>query len=130
MTRSAAGEGSSTKAQSRSRGGGGGGGMNSRINMTDMKRRATAILDFISRTQVELAGESLSGTDITDDNKVNGETKKGLSEKNKQPDRDNPVAAQQSSQASQAKEFKELSCVEMMDNLTRRLVKWQREYTN
>jgi hypothetical protein len=27
------------------------------------------------------------------------------------------------------KEFKELDCVEMMDSLTRRLVKWQQQYS-
>ncbi len=34
------------------------GGMNSRVTMAEMKRRVTAMFDFISKTQLELAGES------------------------------------------------------------------------
>ncbi|KAK7914458.1 PHD-finger domain-containing protein [Apiospora marii] len=36
------------------------GGMSSKITMSDLKRRANNILEFISRTQVELANEPLS----------------------------------------------------------------------
>lgn len=31
--------------------------------------------------------------------------------------------------ATSAKEFKDLSCLEMMDVLTRQLVKWQKEFS-
>jgi hypothetical protein len=90
--------------------------------MTDMRKRVTAILDFISRTQIEMA-ESMSPSSgeaaqnlimgIADGLpmiKVNGE--KG----------------DESNEQSQTKEFKDLSCLEMMDVLTRQLVKWQKEF--
>jgi hypothetical protein len=90
--------------------------------MTDMRKRVTAILDFISRTQIEMA-ESISPASgeaaqnlimgIADGLpmiKVNGE--KG----------------DESNEQSQTKEFKDLSCLEMMDVLTRQLVKWQKEF--
>jgi len=90
--------------------------------MTDMRKRVTAILDFISRTQIEMA-ESMSPASgeaaqnliigIADGLpmiKVNGE--KGY----------------ESNEQSPTKEFKDLSCLEMMDVLTRQLVKWQKEF--
>jgi hypothetical protein len=99
--------------------------------MTDMKRRATALLDFISRTQVELAGETApspadSKGEDSKEAKVNGDASASL------------AAAQQDGRSakpqpngvlSTSKEFTELSCMEMMDSLTRRLVKWQQVYT-
>ncbi len=93
--------------------------------MTDMKKRVTGILDFISRTQLELAGESMSPTageaahklirGIADGLpmiKVNGDNSK----------------AGNAGDGDAAKEFKDLSCLEMMDILTRQLVKWQKEF--
>jgi hypothetical protein len=110
------------------------GGMSSKITMSDMKRRANNILEFITRTQVELANEPLSeknsprqiaagdgaGGDVPP-MQING----GGSNK--------AVAVHESRPAangnSKVKDFKELSCVEMMDALTRDLVKWQQEFT-
>jgi hypothetical protein len=111
------------------------GGMSSRITMTDMKRRATALLDFISRTQVELAGETAPSPPEGSGHepKVNGDsstTATLLPTQRKQAGGVAPGEAKQNSDVSApAKEFKELSCMEMMDTLTRRLVKWQQEYT-
>jgi hypothetical protein len=87
--------------------------MNSKITMTDMKRRASALLDFISRTQVDLAGETISAVDGTPD--------KASSESSTQKPEGHGV--------DQSKDFKGLNCMEMMDSLTRRLVKWQQEYS-
>lgn len=100
-------------------------GINSKIAMTDMKKRVTGILDFISRTQLELAGESMSPTageaahklirgiaDGLPTIKVNGDNSK----------------AGNAGDGDAAKEFKDLSCLEMMDVLTRQLVKWQNEF--
>jgi len=104
-------------------------GMNSKVTMTDLKRRAGAILDFISRTQLELAGEvspGLKGSPRSSDegrsskegsdgrlNQANGKTSEG-------------VVVPEAMNLS--KDFKELSCLEMMDRLTTQLVKWQQEH--
>ncbi|KAL7621374.1 Histone deacetylase complex subunit [Parahypoxylon ruwenzoriense] len=126
----------STGKQSKSKG-----GMNSRITMTDMKRRAHNILEYITRTQVELASDPLSepvagsqqnnsagdgSASAASPVKVNGD-------KSKKPDE---VAASPSGPTSNGtnntnaplKEFKEMSCIEMMDVLARDLVKWQQEF--
>ena len=96
--------------------------MGSKITMTDMKRKAGALLDFISRTQVELAGEALPDTN-TNTPKANGVPAPV-------PDKsaDAGPSAVNGVGPNGAKEFKELNCIEMMDTLTRRLVKWQQEY--
>lgn len=109
------------------------GGMNSKITMTDMKRRAAALLDFISRTQVELAGESPSDDDKTNGNSVAPQLatdceKPGSATGMLGVNCSTPAAAM-TSEGQLGKDFKDLSCVEMMDSLTRRLVKWQQEYT-
>jgi len=121
------------------------GGMNSKVTMTEMKRKAAALLDFISRTQVELAGETLeeartAAADFLKANNHNGAGEGGsststASDKNLQDGgtSDGPSPTAESAAGSAAnpglpREFKELSCLEMMDSLTRRLVKWQQEY--
>ncbi|KAK4175685.1 putative histone deacetylase [Triangularia setosa] len=118
-------------AHSRSRG-----GMNSKVTMNDMKRRAAALLDFISRTQVELAGETAEDAARTDVAKaatvnptsapavMNGSNGTTTDDSTQKTSTTGPTSVPQ----SQEKEFKELGCVEMMDSLTRRLVKWQQEY--
>jgi len=97
---------------------------NSKINMTDMKKRAAAILDYISRTQVELAGESMSPTAAAAAQKMICGIADGLPmiKLNGENGTENGVT-------SHKKEFKELTCIEMMDVLTRQLVKWQKEFT-
>ncbi|KAK0749445.1 hypothetical protein B0T18DRAFT_105818 [Schizothecium vesticola] len=102
------------------------GGMSSKITMTDMKRKAGALLDFISRTQVELAGEALPETS-TSSPKTNGVPAPipGKSTEGAQ----GPSPSTVNGVDPGSKEFKELNCIEMMDTLTRRLVKWQQEYT-
>ncbi|KAK4200306.1 putative histone deacetylase [Triangularia verruculosa] len=126
------GDGVGKSAHSRSRG-----GMNSKVTMNDMKRRAAALLDFISRTQVELAGETAEDTARTDvakattatptsapavSNGTNGTTTADSAQNT------STMTGPTSVPESREKEFKELGCVEMMDTLTRRLVKWQQEY--
>lgn len=114
------------KTNSKSRG-----GMSSKITMNDMKRRAAALLDFISRTQVELAGESfVSSTAATAGNA--GGSSASTSEKTND-EAGAPAAApapEGNDEGRQEKDFKELGCMEMMDSLTRRLVKWQQQYAN
>lgn len=120
------------------------GGMNSRITMTDMKRRANNILEYITRTQVELVNEPLS--ESADDShpsndgsgsvngvpsiKVNGDGDKKPEDSNRSSNgpTSNSTNNSANSNALPLKEFKEMSCIEMMDLLTRDLVKWQQEF--
>jgi len=111
------------------------GGMNSRITMSDMKRRVNGILEFITRKQVELAGDSSpdSGSNSsqagTEDgplstSKVNGDNAQ------ERPSGGTPTTngAPSGRSTNPNTMFKDLSCVEMMDVLTRDLVKWQQEF--
>jgi hypothetical protein len=109
------------------------GGMSSRVTMTDMKRRAAALLDFISRTQVELAGETApSPTDSKGaESKVNGDSPAHSAASGDKMQTGDVMARKPegNGEVTSTTEFKELSCMEMIDSLTRRLVKWQQEYT-
>jgi len=114
------------------------GGMSSKVTMTDMKRKAAALLDFISRTQVELAGEALTPPESTTTAaKVGAGKSAGEDETAPVTATTEPGQRQHDSAAVEGlptpvrveKDFKELNCLEMMDSLTRRLVKWQQEYT-
>ncbi|KAI8632883.1 hypothetical protein F5Y19DRAFT_332743 [Xylariaceae sp. FL1651] len=112
------------------------GGMNSRVTMSDMKRRANGILEYITRKQVELASDPLSDSasspsqPATEDGstpaiKVNGDS----SEKKSSAETPTTNGVVSNGVADPLfKEFKDMSCVEMMDSLTRDLVKWQREF--
>lgn len=122
------------------------GGMNSRVTLSDMKRRANNILEYISRTQIELASESLpvaskestSQKNTTGDSPpssaaniaitVNGDGDSG-SKKTDVATNVTPLTNGSASTGLSLKEFKDMSCVEMMDILTRDLVKWQQEFT-
>ena len=99
--------------------------MSSKVTMTDMKRKAGALLDFISRTQVELAGEALPETSASSP-KTNGVPAPVPGKSTEGAQTPGPKTVNGMDPAS--KEFKELNCIEMMDTLTRRLVKWQQEY--
>ena len=93
-----------------------------------MKRRVAGILEFISRMQVEMAaaGES-SSTPTSNGDKPNGNVSKtlsgGQSEQSSSDVIDDVIG-----QIPREKEFRDLSSVEMMDILTRHLLKWQQEY--
>lgn len=119
----AAGE-SSGKANSKSRG-----GMSSKITMNDMKRRAAALLDFISRTQVELAGESIVGPPAAGAaEKANGGPTTAPEKTAHDLGGASAAASGEGGEGRPERDFKELGCMEMMDSLTRRLVKWQQQY--
>ncbi|RDW72474.1 putative transcriptional regulator (Cti6) [Aspergillus mulundensis] len=100
-----------------------------RTTMNEMKRRVAAILEFISRMQVEMAvaGESTTPPERTNgiDAQAIGEQLGSILSK---------TAGDGSSESSGGfpmpteKDFKDLSSVEMMDVLTRHLLKWQQEY--
>jgi hypothetical protein len=101
-------------------------GSNSKVTMADMKKRVGAILDYISRTQVELAGESMSPAAGAAAEKMIRGIADGL------PmikiNGDGGESRKENGQLPPKKEFKELTCIEMMDVLTRQLVKWQKEF--
>lgn len=106
-----------------------------RTTMNEMKRRVSAILEFISRMQIEMAvaGENSSPTG-------NGDRAQGLLLKSMVDQIDSAMPSTVSDGGDSApatdgdtstvheKDFKELSSVEMMDVLTRHLLKWQQEY--
>lgn len=89
------------------------------MTMVDMKRRVAAIMEFISRTQVDLAAEAACQTSSSSSS---GDTspQKPTSEVNEGGTADEMVST---------KDFRDLSCIEMMDVLTRDMVKWQNHYT-
>ena len=123
------------------------GGMNSRVTLSEMRRRAAAMFDYIGKTQVELAGESeAAGQESPRSSKddapsaaglpairVNGDSSKAppaAEGANKTPAAPAAGAATPNGDRSDAaKQFKDLSCVEMMDFLTRDLVHWQSQFT-
>ena len=105
--------------------------------MSDMKKRVGTILDFISRTQLEMANETMSpARQQTTETllqgianglpmiRVNGEASDG----SRSTTTTGGEANGGSEVTSPVKEFKDLSCLEMMDVLTRQLVKWQKEF--
>ncbi|OLN96347.1 putative histone deacetylase complex subunit cti6 [Colletotrichum chlorophyti] len=111
----------------------------SKVSMNDMKKRVTAFLDFISKTQVELAGEAMPGSRSSQSSSqqesprataapeppkagVNG----AINTESK------PLTATNgpTDGSREAKDFKSLNCVEMMDVLTRDLLRWQNQYAH
>lgn len=107
-------------------------GMSSRTTMSDMRRRAAALLDFISRTQLELAGEGLPGLSDESPRPSDGTPSlSGGSSEKKPPDNRDSVSLDQEGEPDPMRDgdFQHLSCMEMMDSLTTRLVKWQQEYS-
>lgn len=110
--------------------------------MNEMKRRVAAILEFISRMQVEMAVASENSLTPTG----NGDRSQGLLLKSMVDQLDSAMASisdggesmpavtdgdgdtASASASAPEKDFKDLSSVEMMDVLTRHLLKWQQEY--
>ncbi|KAJ5609648.1 Zinc finger PHD-type [Penicillium herquei] len=104
-----------------------------RTTMNEMKRRVAAILEFISRMQVEMAVASEQSSTPPE----NGDRAQGLLLKSMVEQIDNAMPSTNSETGESAptdggeiaeKDFKDLSSVEMMDVLTRHLLKWQQEY--
>lgn len=105
-----------------------------RTTMNEMKRRVAAILEFISRMQVEMAvaGESTTPPERANgtDQQTIGDQLESILSKGAEGSTDNfdggailggiPLPSE--------KDFRALSSVEMMDVLTRHLLKWQQEY--
>ncbi|KAF4343871.1 CTI6 Cyc8-Tup1 interacting [Fusarium beomiforme] len=110
---------SQTKPASEHRHGKSKSALHHKLNMVDMKRRVGAIMDFISRTQVDLAAEAIP---VMNGNVSNEASPQKSSDSHPTENGDTVIS-------SGDKEFKDLSCMEMMDVLTRDMVKWQNQYT-
>ena len=95
--------------------------------MSEMKRRVSVILEFISRTQLEMAGESTSPAAGEATEKLLRGVAEGLPTIRVNGDSEEGKEGEGEAVGS-TKEFKDLSCLEMMDVLTRELVKWQQEF--
>ena len=112
-----------------------------RTSMTDLKRRAGAILDFITRAQVELANDSFA-TEFMGDSvsakaasasltKKQQSTRKDGAERTAQgavSGQEKPAPSSDEPQEAEWEGFEDLSGVEMMDVLTTKLIRWQAEY--
>ncbi|KAL2757819.1 hypothetical protein ACRALDRAFT_2025529 [Sodiomyces alcalophilus JCM 7366] len=116
----------------------------SKMSMNDMKRRVAAFLDFISKTQIEMAGESTSGSRGTPSSSgqpsprdpepsgpsINTNANTNMNGKPDDGVKD-PVNGVSAGEApAKETEFQDLNCVEMMDALTRDLLKWQKHYAS
>ncbi|OAA48585.1 transcriptional regulator Cti6 [Metarhizium rileyi] len=93
----------------------------SKMSMLDMKRRVAAIMEFISRTQLDLAAEasfsqSSSGRETPQEKSASSQANGNC------VDGDAP-------DPSDMTRFKDLNCMEMMDVLTRDMVKWQNQFS-
>ncbi|KAJ5785840.1 uncharacterized protein N7503_011052 [Penicillium pulvis] len=102
-----------------------------RTTMNEMKRRVAAILEFISRMQVEMAVASEnSSTPIGNGDQAQGLLLKSMVDQidNLMPSTSDGGESAPTDGGDMEKTFKDLSSVEMMDVLTRHLLKWQQEY--
>ena len=99
--------------------------MPTKMSMLDMKRRVGAIMDFITRTQLDLAAEAAAnGSGSSDDSAPKGD----VPQTGQGPE--NPADGGDASQECVGdKDFGDMTCVGMMDVLTRDMVKWQNTYT-
>ena len=95
--------------------------------MNDMKRRVAAILEFISHTQVEMATSEHSrnsqSTTITPPDSGSSKDSAGASMVEKLLEGSQAMLEDLDSEG-----FSKLSSVEMMEVLTRRLMRWQAEF--
>ena len=99
----------------------------SRTSLNDMKRRVAGILEYISHTQVDMAGSAAavitkSSTSSSSPPNGTGSDKPGV------PTETVVSAALSDLDAIDEQAFASLSSLEMMEVLTRRLIKWQNEY--
>ena len=106
-----------------------------RTTMNDMKRRVAGILQFISHTQVELAGTeppstTKSSTSTNTPLDSTGGSNGGSNDGNSSGDISGKSvnAALEDLQGIDEQAFDALSSLQMMEVLTRRLMKWQGEY--
>ena len=105
-----------------------------RTTMNEMKRRVAGILEFISRMQVEMAVAGETSSPNGNGDRSNGELLKGMMDQIENAMAPPSTASEGGESGpttdgeSKEKDFKDLSSFEMMDVLTRHLLKWQQEY--
>lgn len=109
-------------------------GAHSKISLNELKRRSAAFLDFIAKTQVELASEDQpefkpERADTPKDRRNGTPQTQANGSPHPAARKAEGAAGSPASQNSVSKAFKEMNCVEMMDLLTRDLVKWQNRYS-
>jgi hypothetical protein len=92
-----------------------------RTSMNEMKKRVASILEFISKTQVEMAGTSTPPHGSTGGNSSGGVAPPSLL-------RTTANGEVEKGDEKTDKGFVELNSLEMMDVLTRELVLWQKGY--
>ena len=113
-----------------------------RTSMNDMKKRAAGILEYISRTQVEMAGEKPATPTTTTATAImaapplrpplgrtmsmNGASK--LSRELVEVQRPSTADAANQKDKIDEKNFRQMSTLQMMDVLTREVVHWQKDY--
>jgi len=102
-------------------------GLSSKVSMTDMKKRVTAILAFISQTEYEL-GDSMSPTTGDATEKMIRGLADGLPMIKVNGESGNSSKDGESGEATFTRDFKDLSCKEMIVELTKQLLKWQDEF--
>ncbi|CAK7209022.1 Histone deacetylase complex subunit [Sporothrix bragantina] len=125
-------DGSHGKSGSRAKG-----SANSRVSLTEMRRRVSAMSDFIGKTQVDIAsGEYLASAVATPDGAKAG-SGNGTTNPNSAATTPSSTSAPQlgivngvTSELTAEKEFKTLPLLEMMDTLTRNIIHWQNQYGN
>ncbi|KAF5019697.1 hypothetical protein F66182_8294 [Fusarium sp. NRRL 66182] len=101
-----------------------------KLNMVDMKRRVGAIMDFISRTQVDLAAETLPVSSGIANSGEASPQKTPIAQIAGNTENDSHAVENGCTEESPGgQDFKDLNCMEMMDVLTRDMVKWQNQYT-
>lgn len=103
--------------------------ISSKMTMLDMKRRVAAIMEFISRTQVDLAAEAAYHTSSCSGEASPQKTAPEDDIKKLKDIHSNGALGGIADASPVEKDFRDLTCVEMMDVLTRDMVKWQTHYT-
>lgn len=94
----------------------------SKLSLLDMKRRVAAIMEFISRTQVDLAAETDEQTSSTSSHRATPDLKSLNAVAS-------PADGSDAGAVTSKKDFEQLNCLEMMDVLTRDMVRWQNHYS-
>jgi hypothetical protein len=102
----------------------------SKATMPDMRRKVATILDFISRTQLEMASESFTPTSGESTKDMIKGLAGSLIPMLKVTDEDKGVGGSPAEEEKPIteKDFKEMTLLEMMDFITGKCVKWQNQF--
>jgi len=102
-----------------------------RTSMNELKKRVAGMMDFISRTQVELAGETMPPDGVVQASATPGLSRPGImrtaSVKGASKLRQEIDGSEEESRVEEGV-FQTMSSNEMLDVLTRRLVHWQKDH--